>query len=289
MSANSKIEWTHHTFNPWWGCVRVSPACQHCYAEAFAKRVGQNVWGVTAPRRFFGDKHWAEPLKWNAAAQKTGERHRVFCASMADVFEDRSDLDGSRARLWRLIEDTPNLDWLLLTKRPECISRMVPNEWLDTPRPHVWYGTTVEDRARQHRIYQLRDTPAAVRFLSCEPLLEALELDWPVLYKIHWVICGGESGPGARPMHPQWALDLRDACEEYGVKFHFKQWGDWFPRSEWEGNPELLLPDDSDLRHESAALIHLDDETFHRVGKKAAGRVLDCREWNEYPRIEASA
>lgn len=123
MAKNSRIEWTTHTFNPWWGCVKVSPACKHCYAESWAKRVGSNVWGIKAERRFFGDKHWSEPVKWNAAAAASGMRARVFCASMADVFEDRRDLDVHRIRLWKLIEATPRLDWLLLTKRPEIVIR----------------------------------------------------------------------------------------------------------------------------------------------------------------------
>src|SRR5579859_1859246 len=120
MAANSKISWTDHTFNPWWGCVKVSPACDHCYAESFSKRVGQNIWGVDSPRRFFGDKHWTEPLKWNRDALKDfGRPARVFCASMADVFEVRDDLIPHRIRLFDLIKDTPNLLWNLLTKRAQ--------------------------------------------------------------------------------------------------------------------------------------------------------------------------
>jgi protein gp37 len=249
MGANSKIEWTHHTFNPWWGCVRVSPACVHCYAETFAKRVGQDVWGVDKPRRFFSDKHWQEPLKWNTAAAKAGERQRVFCASMADVFEDRADLEDARGRLYGLIEATPMLDWLLLTKRPENIRGMVPVDWLSHPRPNVWYGTTVEDAPRLMRIEHLRHVPARVRFLSCEPLLDEIT---PNLTGIHWVICGGESGPKARPMSPLWARELRDQCAFSGVAFHFKQWGDY-------------------------------NEHGERVGKARAGRLLDGREWNEVP------
>ena len=133
MGKLSKIQWCHHTFNPWWGCVNISPACDHCYAEAWAKRCGKQVWGKEAPRRFFGDRHWNEPLKWDRAAEKAGERHRVFCASMADVFEDRRDLDEPRARLYGLIEQTPNLDWMLLTKRPQVVGKLVPygDAWPD--------------------------------------------------------------------------------------------------------------------------------------------------------------
>src|SRR5271166_5607806 len=143
MGKNSKIEWTDHTFNPWWGCTKVSEACKNCYAEAWSKRVGQKVWGPTANRRFFGEKHWLEPVKWNADTQ-AGRRRRVFCASMADVFEDRRELDPWRQKLWDLIEVTPRLDWLLLTKRPELVATLA--RWGDDWPPNVWLGTTVEDQ-----------------------------------------------------------------------------------------------------------------------------------------------
>lgn len=123
MGKDTGITWTDSTFNPWWGCEKVSPGCTNCYAATFDKRVGGDHWGAKAGRRFFGDKHWREPEKWNRDAAKSGERHRVFCASMADVFEDRDDLVQPRIRLFHLISETPNLDWLLLTKRPENIRR----------------------------------------------------------------------------------------------------------------------------------------------------------------------
>lgn len=241
MGADTKIEWTHHTFNPWWGCEKVSPGCAHCYADTFAKRVGQKVWGADAPRRFFGDKHWAEPLKWNRYAEKAGKRRRVFCASMADVFEDRTDLRDARATLFHTIGATPHLDWLLLTKRPENIARL----WAEAtafppPWPNVWLGTTVEDQQRaDERIPKLLAVPAAVRFLSVEPLLGPVDLRFHLGIAenhddlrggIGWVIVGGESGPGARPMHPAWARSIRDQCRAAGVAFFFKQQGAWTPR-----------------------------------------------------------
>src|SRR6266542_5608953 len=172
MGQNSKIEWTHHTFNPWWGCVKVSPGCEHCYAETLSARYGHRVWGPakTTSRRLFGPDHWADPLKWNAVAQRESVRHRVFCASMADAFEDHPLLQPARDMLWQTIEATPWLDWLLLTKRPENISRLLPTPWLVEPRANVWLGTSVEDRRRAaERIPQLASIRAAVRFLSCEP------------------------------------------------------------------------------------------------------------------------
>ena len=202
MTRHTAIGWTDHTFNPWWGCTRVSPGCQHCYAETFAKRTGNAVWGKEAPRRFFGDKHWAEPLRWNAEAERSGRPALVFCASMADVFEDRPDLGGERERLWGLVASTPSLIWQLLTKRPENVLRLVPvawTEWADAfgerhePRwpANVWMGTTVEDQQRaEERIPRLLEIPAPVRFLSCEPLLGHVDLNPPGWLVPPAIVCG---------------------------------------------------------------------------------------------------
>jgi len=232
MGQDSKIEWTHHTFNPWWGCVKVSDGCKHCYADTFSKRYGHDIWGVDKPRRFFGDKHWNEPVKWNREAEKAGERRRVFCASMADVFEGREDCAPHRWRLFNLIETTPNLDWLLLTKRPENILNLLPTNWLIDPRPNVWLGTTVENQEQAgRRIPELLEAPAVVRFLSCEPLLGPVNLHevtrnpFGGIPGIDWVIAGGESGHHARPMAEAWARDLRDQCNNAGIAFFMKQMG----------------------------------------------------------------
>jgi protein gp37 len=193
MGENTTIEWTAtvlddgtvlkgFTYNPWWGCQRVSPGCGGakgvggCYAEALAKRYGYDLWGPTAPRRFFGDAHWNAPFKWNRAAEAAGVRRKVFCASMADILEDRRGLDEPRARLFGTIERTPWLDWLLLTKRPENYLRMLPPAWLAKPLPSVWVGCTTEDQQRlEERAAHLRAVPAAVRFFSAEPLLSDLD------------------------------------------------------------------------------------------------------------------
>ena len=257
MGRHSAIEWTHHTFNPWWGCTKVSPACNHCYAESWSRRIGLDVWGSRARRRFFGESHWREPLRWNRTAAKTHSRKRVFCASMADVFEQRDDLSAARARLWELIEQTPSLDWLLLTKRPENVSAMVP--WGAAWPANVWLGATVEDQEHAAlRVPPLLKAPARVHFLSCEPLLSPLDLsEWMVgPSRIVWVIAGGESGGQARPTQPEWFRGLRDQCQQHGVLLHFKQWGEWGP----------------DL-----------GGTLRRKGKKAAGRELDGRAWDEVP------
>lgn len=228
---DSKIEWTDHTFNPWWGCVKVSPGCQHCYAETFAKRVGRDLWGPYAERRIASESYWRQPLKWNRDAIDAQTPPRVFCASMADVFEDRRDLDEHRERLWTLIERTPDLDWLLLTKRPQNISHLLPDRWPADRRDlgifpeNVWMMTTAEDQERlSNRMPYMQDLAAEVIGLSVEPMLGPVDL---IIFQdsIKWVICGGESGPGARPMDVEWARDLRDQCASYGIPFFMKQLG----------------------------------------------------------------
>lgn len=276
MGENSKIEWTTHTFNPWWGCTKVSEACKHCYAESWAKRVGKDVWGPSVDRRMFGDKHWMEPIRWNAAAKNSSERPRVFCASMADVFEDRAELDGPRGRLFDLIEATPNLDWLLLTKRPQNVLDRV--RWGSSWPSNVWLGTTIELQKRAEELLPyLERIPAKVRFISAEPLLGPLELTRWLGTTIDWVITGGESGPKARPASPAWFRSLLTQCMEQDVPFHFKQWGDWAP-----GNG-VNLPRQKSLRIERVS----DGTEMLRVGKRIAGRVLDGNEWDGLPKARA--
>lgn len=238
--------------------------------------MGQQIWGQKAPRRFFTDAHWKEPLVWNEEARKSRRRERVFCASMADVFERRSELNAQRERLWWLIEQTPRLDWLLLTKRPQNVEGMVP--WGANWPSNVWLGTTVENQeCAEKRLPFLLKNPAAVRFLSCEPLLGPLDLrPWfrkRGLHPIDWVIAGGESGPGARPMHPDWATNILHQCQESKVPFHFKQWGHWVPAGlvAEEGTPKLL-----EFNNERPV-------TMARVAKKLAGRTLEGTTWDGVP------
>lgn len=229
MGENSKIEWTTHTFNPWIGCSKVSPACKNCYAEAWAKRSGLVQWGESAERRRTSDANWRKPLLWNN--QANGSRPRVFCASLADVFEEHPTIQpGWRADLGRLIACTDKLDWLLLTKRPENVYRMLPEFWVNFEEPYhmpsnVWIGTTVENQEEaDRRIPELLRVPARVRFLSCEPLLGSVNLAFLAdAQNLHWVICGGESGGGARPMNPDWARSLRNQCKAAAVPFFMKQ------------------------------------------------------------------
>lgn len=276
MARNSTIEWTHHTFNPWWGCHRVSPACDNCYAEAWARRLGRELWGARETRRFFGDTHWREPLRWDAEAAANQRRERVFCASMADVFEWRADLNEHRRRLWQLIEETPNLDWLLLTKRPQHILRMTP--WRDAWPNNVWVGTSVENqRLAELRLPQLLRVPARVRFLSCEPLLGPLDLR-PWFNRrgsrpINWVIAGGESGAHSRPMHPDWVLGLLEQCQHAEVPFHFKQWGHWGPASAQNNQIPVTT-----FRFDNERAVDMVG-----AGKGRNGRLLQGTTWDGLP------
>jgi len=237
---NSKIAWTDHTFNPWWGCAKVSDGCKNCYADAFSRRTGNDVFGVDKPRRFFGDKHWNEPLKWNEKAEKAGHRAKVFCASMADVFEHREDLKLPRKRLFALIEQTPYLIWLLLTKRPENIFELSPRVWLPD---NIWLGVTVENQEMlDSRISLLSDIPAKKKFLSVEPMLGAIEFDkLSLMSYIDWVIVGGESGANHRPFDWGWARDIRDQCRDAGVPFFMKQGAGKSQRSMPEIPEDLMI------------------------------------------------
>jgi len=218
MGMDSSIEWTDHTFNPWWGCSKVSPGCGNCYADNLSKRYNYNIWGKDAPRRFLSEANWKLPLKWNALAIAETTRKRIFCASMADVFENRTDLIKPRERLFELIKQTPMLDWQLLTKRPQNIEKLIPEFNL----PNVWLGTSAEDQERwNERVSVLMSLPATIRFVSAEPLLGPIDMNgiFP-----EWLIVGGESGHGARPMEKSWVESLQKQSEGK-TAFFFKQWG----------------------------------------------------------------
>ena len=215
-----------YTFNPWIGCLKVAKECQYCYAEGFALRWGWDVWGpaVNTSRRVTSPANWKKPLKWNKEAASQGHRRSVFCASLADVFEDHPDVVEAREQLWTLIEQTTWLNWLLLTKRPQNILRMAPwgrGNWPD----NVWTGTSAGTQEKaQENVSFLLDVPSVVRFVSCEPQLEHVDFT-PWLPYLQWIICGGESGSRARPFHLDWARALRDQCQAVGMPFFFKQVG----------------------------------------------------------------
>lgn len=268
MAENSAIEWTDHTFNPWIGCTKVGPGCDHCYAEELSRARLGVPWGVGAERRHTAASTWKQPRAWNRRAAKLGIRYRVFCASLADVFDNEVPAEW-RAELFQLIRETPNLDWLLVTKRIGNAEKMATaaGGWPE----NVWLGATIVNQAEADR-----DVPKLLaingprfRFLSMEPLLGPVSLEeawhgddalnsecwgdcaWcekglPPLHNcafgrqseaelakgrsgLDWIIVGGESGSHARPIHPDWARALRDQCEAANVPFLFKQWGEWAP------------------------------------------------------------
>ena len=302
MSQDSKIEWTDHTFNPWEGCQRVGPGCDHCYAETRNARYsgGQAInWGPGAPRRRTSVSNWNLPRRWNAQAEafqaQLGRRQRVFCASLADVFDNAVDPQW-RADLFALIRDTPTLDWLLLTKRIGNVPAMVAiiPGWLPE---NVWLGATITSQAEADRdIPTLLRIPASVRFVSMEPLLGPVSFEGffsnpsniaagtNALEELDWVIAGGESGPGARPTHPNWHRELRDQCEAVGTPFLFKQWGEFAPALSGlhflplEGCPQFRPRAAGQDTHDFG-----DGYGAVRIGKKAAGRELDGKTWDEFP------
>lgn len=258
MGEKTAIAWCSHTFNPWWGCYKVSPGCENCYAEKLAGRFGYgNMW-FESKRRFFGDKYWNKPIAWDNKAFNSGTRKSVFCGSMCDIFDDPTGdyetaiwLNGERERLWKLILDTPNLDWLLLTKRPENIQGLMYHKWLNPENipNNIRIGITCENKAMaDKRMKTFLDSWQGKNFVSIEPMLSRIKLkqDWidyldgwctetevdqhgdpcpaqAPMNKINWVICGCESGPNARPCDIDWVRDLRDQCVVAGTPFFLKQ------------------------------------------------------------------
>ena len=365
MADETGISWCDATFNPWIGCAKVSPACARCYAETFAEnRMGlrdeKAVWGADAHRRIVSEVTWRNPLRWarlaregllpNGKENQDGHRPRIFCASMADVFEERPDLEGPRGRLLALMAATPELDWLVLTKRPEFardwLAAWADGMWgrapfpeaalrgwlttenrpriMDWPLPNVWLGVSIENSRFTWRADVLREIPAAVRFISAEPLLgslydagrEEVVRSGPVgrrvdprvpsssrrapldLSRIDWVICGGESGGfAARPMHPDWARELRDDAFSRGIAFHFKQWGSWGPRRKmgvfpgdlfWTVEPraawteKYVVGDDYVCAPNETEAEHL---RYHGPSPKASGKLLDGVEHCDFPGV----
>lgn len=303
MGATTAIEWTDMTWSPWEGCQKVGPGCDHCYAESMNRRLrhGEN-WGPGAVRRIYSDDHWAKPLRWNAAAASTDQYLKVF-PSICDPFDNAAP-HGQRERFANLILNTPQLIWMLLTKRIGNATPMLTDMFPDGTPSNVWLGATIVNQTEADRdIPKLIDAPAATRFLSMEPLLGAVNLyDWigpwgepfelqaPPM--IDGIFVGGESGRGARPMHPSWARSLRDQCAAAGIAFHFKQWGEWAPGNSCSGN-DLI---DRDRQKIASGFFDYNDhwnplgpnafrQTMDRIGKKAAGRLLDGHFHDDFPPI----
>lgn len=231
MGAKTSIGWTDHTFNLWWGCVHDGPECDNCYAETWAKRTGHAVWGHDAPRRFFGDKHWAEIAKWDRAAKRDGVRRRVFVMSMGDIGErlpgEVGDaMNAARSHFWPIAESCSNLEFQLLTKRPQNIPGLVPESWLKNWPDHVWVGTTAgTQQGLERRGKYLARIPAPIKFLSCEPMLELLSIPTAWFSWLSWVIIGGESGGKSRPFDVVAAEVLHDQCVNAGCAVFTKQFG----------------------------------------------------------------
>jgi protein gp37 len=339
MATETAIEWCDSTFNPWTGCTKISPACDHCYAEDWAKRSGIVQWG-NHPRRRTTEAAWREPLRWQREAaaffELHGRRRRVFCASLADVFDNQVD-PAWRKDLFTMIRATPELEWLLLTKRPGNIGEMV--EAAGGRANNVAFGATMVNQPELDRdLAKLIEVKRYLRpnfiFGSLEPLISLITLPiihdhcdlcggtgmlgrWPhgvchicrgrgkislisdATYRdgyfgLDWVIAGGESGHGARPVHPDWIRDLRDQCASVAVPFLFKQWGAWKPvldrgkdDPDWREDYSRKFADNG--KHQWLNLAGgrgFHGERFHvmrRMNKNLAGNELDGRQHLEFP------
>lgn len=313
MSEETKIEWTDSTFNPWIGCGKVSPGCDNCYAEVSTPaRTMKVIWAITGDRTRTSVQNWNLPKRWEAKHEeffaKHGRRQRVFCASLADVFDKAAPFEW-RADLWNLIEATPHLEWLLLTKRIGNAFHMLPINWHKKHPGNVRLGISVVNQEEADR-----DIPKLLalnfpNFLSMEPLLSHVDLglcncdkgsqpgpggaggvtcsrcNGTGGRKIDWVIVGGESGTKARPMHPDWVRSLRDQCEATETQFLFKQYGEHTHSVPWShGDPDFYMHADGRCGTEESAIADGGKwQGMYRIGKKAAGRELDGRTWNGYP------
>ena len=284
MAGWSKIEWTDSTFNPWVGCTKVArargapSACDYCYAEKWAKRSGQVKWGNHLRRRTT-EAYWQSPIAWNNNAKifqsRHGRRQRIFCASLADVFDNQVDPNW-RADLFNLIRECEELDWQILTKRPQNIRKMLPSDW-GSGYPNVWLGTTTEDEdAYKQRASIILEVPAAIHFISYEPALGPLgnlEINGR---SPDWVIIGGESGVRSdliRLTDPQWARDVIAECRVVGAAPFLKQWGTY------KNNPSVV---ENGLTVQEA--IELDPLENGKGGGK-----LDGKLWREFPKLKSGA
>lgn len=280
MGASTAIEWTDATWNPWHGCTKVSPGCAHCYMFREKKVYGQDPTAVVRSKTKFRD-----PLKW-AKQIRAGNRPpgmKVFVCSWSDFFHAAAD--AWRAEAWAIMRDTPEITYQLVTKRIERAAACLPPDW-GAGYPNVWLGTSVEDQKRaDQRIPLLLQVPAAVHWISAEPLLGPIGLTFMLsdpfqfhpprpatLPSLDWVVAGGESGPNCRPPRPEWVRSLRDQCVAAGVPFFFKQWGEAVPyfaaTASVQGSQVQLAGDFLGWR---------------KVGRKNAGALLDGREWKEFP------
>jgi protein gp37 len=285
MAENSKIEWTDHTFNPWIGCQKISDACDNCYAATWDQRFKGDRWGPFAKRTLTVNSTWFKPLKWNRDAISEGVRKKVFCASLADIFDNHhSILSGWRKDLWQLIRATPNLDWQLLTKRPQNIEQYLPDDWSNGYK-NVWLGITAENQLEYKRRWKaLSFVPCKIKFLSCEPLLGPIDLHDES--EIDWIIIGGESGSKARPMNPQWADDIVLQCEKLNIPVFFKQWGEWAPKSFCQNISERKFRNMEFVamnKYMNKKCRNCYGHDMYKVGKKNTRNMLHLGEYHDFP------
>lgn len=282
MGENSAISWCDHTQNFWVGCTKISPACDSCYAESWAKRGGHPELWTGARRR---TKTWNDPIKWNRDAEKTGIRPRVFCSSLADFFDNEVDSQW-RDEAWEVIKATPNLRWMLLTKRIGNAAKMLPPDW-GRGYPHVGLMSTMENQEVYDRDWpKLRRIPATWRGISMEPLLSDIKLHDTL--GLHWVITGAESGPKARPSHPDWFRHIQAQCASNLIPYHHKQNGEWIGDSQAVPGPAICKAPFGSLAMDGRFChgvwpAHRLDECMYRIGKKAAGCLLDGVEYKAFP------
>jgi protein gp37 len=334
MGEITSISWTDHTWNPWIGCTKVSPGCTNCYADRQNKRYGwTRGWGNGQERHITAASNWNEPSRWAKKARAAGRREKVFCASLADVFDHEAPI-SARQSLWQIIKSTSDiLDWQLVTKRPHRISPVMREDGLDPDyflSNRVWLITSTENQEWfDKRVPEVLKIPAVVHGISAEPLLGAIDArkylrpnpcpvcnGFPSIpvpneeggYKpcptcllskngqgytnsLDWVIVGGESQSGARPMHPDWPRSLRGQCLEAGVPLFFKQWGEWIDvgrgtaLSTLDSKNRIISFDGhspefaKDLRHDS------DYRLVTQIGTKISGSTLDGQEWKQFPKV----
>ena len=214
MGEKTGIEWTDHSWSPWWGCTEVSPGCDNCYARTLSSRWGFDIWGAGKARRSMSESHWSQPIKWDAKARRDGVRAKVF-PSMCDPFDNEVPVEW-RDDFWALINHTPNLTWLLLTKRVSNAAKMVLPGWLTNWPRNAWLGISVVNQDEADRdIPKLLAVPARVRFISYEPALGPITLAHSWMNRLSWIICGGESGPKARPFDLAWARSIIHQCRAF--------------------------------------------------------------------------